>query len=182
MSDPRSTPSILARGAVDLSALRTPAPPAAAAPAGGPPGGPRFGGPGDDSVIDISEASFQTDVIEASMTKPVVLEMWSPRSEASAQLGAMLAKIAAEGAGTWTLARVDVDTNPRIAQMLQVQSVPMVYAIIGGRPVDAFTGAIPESQLRQWVAAVCQAGGVEVEVPEDPAVRRRRRGDDQRRP
>jgi putative thioredoxin len=119
-------------------------------------------------IIDVSEATFQTDVIERSMTSPVVLEMWSPRSEASTQLGASLEKLAIEGGGAWLLARVDVDTNPRIAQMLQVQSVPMVYAIIGGRPVDAFTGAIPESQLRQWVGAVLAAGGVEVEVPEDP--------------
>ena len=94
--------------------------------------------------------------------------MWSPRSDASTQLGRVLEKLAVEGAGAWMLARVDVDTNPRIAQMLRVQSVPMVYAIIGGQPVDAFNGAIPESQLRQWIAAVLQAGGVEVEVPEDP--------------
>ena len=166
MSDPRSTPSILARGAIDLGALRTPppAPPTGAGPEGGP-SGPR---PGGGLIIDVTEATFQSEVIERSMALPVIIEMWSPRSDASAQLGPMLERLAIEGAGAWVLARVDVDTNPRIAQMLRVQSVPIVYAIIGGQPVDAFNGVVPESQLRQWLAAVLQAGGVEVEVPEDP--------------
>lgn len=171
MSDPRSTPSILARGAVDLSALRTPPPAPPATSAGGPFGGPGSAGPGapgDSMIIDISEANIQTDVIERSMTTPVIVEMWTARSDASAQLAPILEKLAVEGAGAWVLARVDVDTNPRVAQMFRVQTVPMVYAIIGGQPVDAFTGVVPENQLRQWIAAVCQAGGVAVETPEDP--------------
>lgn len=66
------------------------------------------------------------------------------------------------------LARVDVQENPRIAQMFRVQGIPMVYAVVGGQPVDAFSGVVPEAQLRQWLQAVLKAGGVTVAEPEDP--------------
>jgi len=65
------------------------------------------------------------------------------------------------------LAKVDVDANPRLAQMFRVQSIPMVYAIVGGQPVDGFAGVISEAQLRQWIDAVLKAGGVTVTEPED---------------
>jgi putative thioredoxin len=80
----------------------------------------------------------------------------------------VLEKLAVEGGGAWVLAKVDVDANPRLAQMFRVQGIPMVYAIVGGQPVDAFTGVVPEAQLRQWIGAVLQAGGLEVAAPEDP--------------
>jgi putative thioredoxin len=83
-------------------------------------------------------------------------------------LSPVLEKLAVEGGGAWVLAKVDVDANPRIAQMFRVQGIPMVYAIVGGQPVDAFTGVVPETQLRQWIDAVLKAGGAEVETPEDP--------------
>ena len=84
------------------------------------------------------------------------------------QLSPVLEKLAIEGAGSWVLAKIDVDANPRIAQAFRVQGIPMVFAVVGGQPVDAFTGVIPESQLRTWIDAVLTAGGVETVTPEDP--------------
>ena len=62
----------------------------------------------------------------------------------------MLEQLAVEGGGAWVLAKIDVDANPRIAQMFRVQSIPMVFAVVGGQPFDLFTGVQPEAQIRQW--------------------------------
>lgn len=170
MSDPRTTPSIFTRGAVDLSALRSPAPTPSrtdgqaqqGAPSG-PPGG------GGVTVIDVTEATFQTEVLERSLTTPVVIDFWAEWCQPCKQLSPILEKLAVEGGGRWVLAKVDVDTNPRLAQMFRVQGIPMVYAVVGGQPVDAFTGVVPEAQLRQWIEAVLKAGGVQPPAaPEDP--------------
>jgi putative thioredoxin len=177
--DPRSAPSIFTRGAVDLGALRpSPPPPAArpSAPAGGPPaGGPLdgalpAGGPpagGGVAVIDVTEATFQSEVLERSLTTPVVIDFWAEWCGPCKQLSPVLEKLAVEGGGAWVLAKVDVDANPRLAQMFRVQGIPMVYAVVGGQPVDAFTGVMPEAQLRQWLSGVLNAGGVAVETPAD---------------
>ncbi|MFI7605711.1 tetratricopeptide repeat protein [Micromonospora sp. NPDC049366] len=169
MSDPRITSSIFTRGAVDLSALRTPAPtatPAQAGPPAGAPGG-AVGGAGV-TVIDVTEATFQTEVLERSLTTPVVIDFWAEWCEPCKQLSPVLERLAVEGGGAWVLAKIDVDTNPRIAQMFRVQGIPMVYAVIGGQPVDAFSGVVPEAQLRQWIQAVLKAGGVTVAEATDP--------------
>lgn len=170
MSDPRTTPSILTRGAVDLGALRAPAaPPASASPAAAPPdGAPSFGS--DPMIIAVTEATFQADVVERSMQTPVVIDFWADWCQPCKQLTPVLEKLAREGGGTWVLAKIDVDANPRIAAAFGVQSIPTVYAVAGGRPVDTFNGVVPEPQLRQWINAIMQAGGVDaaLEVPEDP--------------
>ncbi|MFY1687582.1 tetratricopeptide repeat protein [Plantactinospora sp. WMMB782] len=177
MSDPRITSSIFTRGAVDLGALRaaqTPAKPAApATPPGGPgipgtPPGTPVGGGGGVAVIDVTEATFQSEVLERSLTTPVVIDFWAEWCEPCKQLSPVLERLAVEGGGAWILAKVDVDANQRLAQMFRVQSIPMVYAVVGGQPVDAFAGVVPEAQLRQWIGAVLKAGGVSVEAPEDP--------------
>jgi putative thioredoxin len=167
MSDPRTTPSIFTRGAVDLSALRTPAPPAPS-PAGPPQNGvPRAGG-GGVVVLDVTEATFQSEVVERSMTTPVVIDLWAEWCQPCKQLSPMLERLALAANGAWVLAKVDSDANPRLAQLFGVQSIPMVVAVVGGRPVDAFAGVIPESQLQQWLDALLKAAGMAVEVPEDP--------------
>src|SRR6185312_11961868 len=74
------------------------------------------------------------------------------------QLSPLLEKLATEGNGSWVLAKIDVDANPRISQALQVQSIPAVFAVIGGQLVPGFQGALPEPQVREFVAAVLQAG------------------------
>jgi putative thioredoxin len=185
MSDPRISSSIFTRGAVDLGALRaTPAAGQRPAPTAGAPGSaaPGAGSPGSVSqggqppatpapggvVIDVDEANFQSEVLERSLTTPVVVDFWAEWCGPCKQLSPVLEKLAVEGGGSWVLAKVDVDANPRLAQMFRVQGIPMVYAVVGGQPVDAFTGVVPETQLRQWIDAVLKAGGAEVESPEDP--------------
>ncbi|MFI6231110.1 tetratricopeptide repeat protein [Micromonospora echinospora] len=171
MSDPRITSSIFTRGAVDLSALRPSAPARPAAPAqGGPPAGvPGGATPGAGvAVIDVTEATFQSEVLERSLSTPVVVDFWAEWCEPCKQLSPVLEKLAAEGGGAWVLAKVDVEANPRLAQMFRVQGIPMVFAVVGGQPIDAFSGVVPEAQLRQWIQAVLKAGGVTVEPAGDP--------------
>jgi putative thioredoxin len=169
MSDPRITSSIFTRGAVDLSALRTPAPSSTPAPVqAGPPAGAPDGAVGGATVIEVTEATFQSEVLERSLTTPVVVDFWAEWCEPCKQLSPVLERLAVEGGGAWVLAKVDVDANPRLAQMFRVQGIPMVYAVVGGQPVDAFSGVVPEAQLRQWLQAVLKAGGASVVEPEDP--------------
>src|SRR5690348_8576685 len=118
-------------GAVDLAAIQArneAAARAAEAPAPAP----------GQYVVDVTEATFQAEVLDRSFQLPVVIELRSPRSTGSQTLGPLLDKLATESAGTWVLASIDVDANPRIAQALQVQAVPTVFAVIGGQLVPGF--------------------------------------------
>jgi putative thioredoxin len=179
--DPRTIPPIM-RGAIDLGALRErSAPPARSVDPGPPAGAGSPGGPAADtastagvapaggvSIIDVTEATFQAEVLERSLTTPVVIDFWADWCGPCKQLSPVLEKLAIEGGGSWVLAKIDVDANPRIAQAFRVQGIPMVFAVVGGQPVDAFTGVVPEAQLRQWIGAVLNAAGMETAVPEDP--------------
>ena len=175
MSDPRTTPSIFTRGAVDLSALRpsAPAKPAApsrpAAPAGGAPAAVPGPVPGvtPETVIDVTEENFQS-VMERSLTTPILLDFWADWCEPCKQLSPMLERLATEYAGAWVLGKLNVDTSPRLAQAFRVQGIPMVVALIGGQPVEGFTGVLSEAQIRQYIDAVLKAAGVSVATPEDP--------------
>jgi putative thioredoxin len=186
--DPRTTPAIptVMRGAVDLSGLRDRATTSRAPANGGPattetpasgsttaqesPAGTGSSAGGAVTIIDVTEATFQTEVLERSMTTPVVIDFWADWCGPCKQLSPVLEKLAIEGGGSWVLAKIDVDANPRIAQAFRVQGIPMVFAVVGGQPVDAFTGVVPEAQLRPWIEAVLKAGvGVAPET-EDPAL------------
>ena len=105
-------------------------------------------------VFDVTEETFNTDVAERSRTTPVIVDLWADWCGPCKQLSPVLEKLADEAAGAWVLAKIDVDANPRLAQAFQAQSIPMVVAIIGGQMVDAFLGAMPESQVRQWLTQV----------------------------
>jgi putative thioredoxin len=110
--------------------------------------------PSDGSVIEVSEQTFNTDVVERSRTTPVVIDLWADWCGPCKQLSPVLEKLAVEADGRWILAKVDVDANPQLAAALQVQSIPMVVAVIGGQLVDGFLGAMPEAQVRQWLGQV----------------------------
>jgi putative thioredoxin len=137
-------------GAIDLSALKARADAARQAPATPPPNAPPSGG-GGSFVFDVTEATFQADVVERSMEVPVVVDLWAEWCGPCKQLSPVLERLAEQGRGTWILAKVDIDANPRIAQAFGVQSIPTVIALAGGQPVEAFSGAQPEPQVRQWI-------------------------------
>jgi len=109
---------------------------------------------GSGAVIEVTEQTFNTDVVERSRTTPVIVDLWAEWCGPCQQLSPVLEKLATEADGQWILAKVDVDANPQLSAALQVQSIPMVVAVIGGQLVDGFLGAMPEAQVRQWIGQV----------------------------
>ncbi len=145
------------RGAVDLGALAAAREAQAKAQA-------RAADPQAASVIlDVTEATFETDVIAASSVVPVVVDLWATWCQPCTQLSPILEKLAVEDAGRWILAKVDVDAQQGIAAAFRVQSIPTVVAVIQGQVLPLFQGALPESQVRQYideVLRVAQQAGV----------------------
>jgi putative thioredoxin len=113
----------------------------------------------DGNVIDVTEETFNVEVVERSRSAPVILDLWAEWCGPCKQLSPVLEKLANEAAGDWVLAKVDIDANPQLRAALQVQSIPMVMAVVGGQVVDGFLGAMPEAQVRQWVGQVMQVAG-----------------------
>ncbi|HEU5005463.1 MAG TPA: tetratricopeptide repeat protein [Jatrophihabitantaceae bacterium] len=138
-------------GAVDLAAVKARSEAAARAAEAPAPAAGQY-------VVDVTEASFQTEVLDRSFQLPVLLSLWSARSPASDQLNATLEQLTTQQAGALVLAKIEVDANMGIAQALQLRGVPAVFAVIGGQLVPGFEGALPEPQLREFVDAVLQAG------------------------
>ncbi|HEY9310017.1 MAG TPA: tetratricopeptide repeat protein [Microbacterium sp.] len=179
MTDPTLGASL--RGAVDLSTLRNR--PASTAPTA--PGEEALAGSAavvPSLVLDVTDETFP-QVLELSRTVPVVVDLWAEWCGPCKQLSPILEKVVLELGGRLVLAKVDVDANPQLSQAFRAQSIPMVVALVAGQPVQMFTGAVPEQQVREVFAQLLQlaaqngvTGTVAVdgeapqEAPEEPAL------------
>ena len=105
----------------------------------------------DDLIKDGTDASFIADVIEASKETPVIVDFWATWCGPCRQLGPSIEKNVLAAKGKVKLVKIDIDSNPQFAGQLRVQSIPAVFAFVGGRPVDGFMGALPDSQVKQFV-------------------------------
>ncbi len=160
MSTPNPAARVPLRGAIDLAAVAAAREAQAkteerlAQQGGAPTASPL--------VFDVDEAGFQA-VLDLSFTVPVVVDFWATWCEPCKALSPILERLAHEDAGSWVLAKVDVDANPRIGQAFQVQSIPAIFAIVKGQPVPLFQGALPEPQVRQYLdelLKVAESNGV----------------------
>jgi putative thioredoxin len=161
-------------GAVDLSGFRRPP----ASPPGSAPGNSApatAGGPASGSVpslvFDVTEATFEAQVVNLSTQVPVVIDFWAEWCGPCKQLSPILERLALAGGGSWVLAKIDCDAEQRLAEAFQVQSIPSVLAVIGGQPVPLFQGALPEAQVTaviDEVLKVAAANGVTGRVSVDP--------------
>ncbi|MDO9496597.1 MAG: tetratricopeptide repeat protein [Nocardioides sp.] len=146
-------------GAIDLSALKRPVAPPPAAGAGSGPTAGAGAGPGAGAAsysLEVTEQNFQ-EVIERSMTAPVLLVLFSrSRMPESGQLADDLATLAGEFEGRFLAGLVDVDASPGIAQAMQVQSIPLVVAVLDGRPAPLFQDVVPMAELRTALTQVLQ--------------------------
>ena len=112
-----------------------------------------------DLIKDSDQTKFAKDVIEASQTVPVIVDFWAPWCGPCKTLQPMIEKVVKEAKGAVKLVKIDIDKNQMLAQQLRIQSIPAVYAFFGGRPVDGFMGAVPESQVKAFVDKLIQAAG-----------------------
>lgn len=132
-----------------------------------PTGAPASSG---DLIKDTSEATFMADVIEASQETPIIVDFWAPWCGPCKQLTPALEAAITEAKGAVKLVKVNVDENQAIAGQLRVQSIPTVYAFWKGQPIDAFQGAVPASELKDFINRAIEASGGEAGGGLDEAI------------
>ena len=115
--------------------------------------------PDQNLIKDATTKTFMTDVVEASKSVPVIVDFWAPWCGPCKTLGPSLEKVVREARGKVRLVKVDIDKSPEVASQFRVQSIPAVFAFVDGRPVDGFMGAVPESQIRQFIDRLGNMGG-----------------------
>lgn len=146
MTRPRPSLGPALTGAVDLSGLKQRTQPVSGAPAASAAG-----------ITTVTEANFEAEVLLRSEEVPVVVLLWSPRSDACVQLLDTLTGFTGEDNGKWSLATVNVDVAPRVAQIFGVDAVPTVVALAAGQPISSFQGVQPPEQLRGWLDQILSA-------------------------
>ncbi len=114
-----------------------------------------------------TDAGFMDDVIEASKVQPVIVDFWAPWCGPCRQLGPVIERLVTAAGGAVKLVKIDIDQHPAFAGQLRVQSIPAVFAFKDGQPVDAFLGALPESQVKAFIAKLIEAGGKPEDVTGD---------------
>ena len=115
----------------------------------------------DDLIKDSDEASFMTDVVEASQTTPIIVDFWAPWCGPCKTLGPQLEEAVRAAKGAVKMVKVNVDEAQMIAGQLQIQSIPTVYAFHKGQPIDGFQGAVPPSEMKEFIDRVVKAAGGE---------------------
>jgi putative thioredoxin len=111
-------------------------------------------------MADVTDATFSTAVVERSRTVPVVVDLWAEWCGPCKTLGPILERVIAETNGAVELAKIDVDANPRVSQTFSVQSIPAVFAVVDGKVVDSFVGALPERAVRDFVEKLAPGASV----------------------
>src|SRR5271165_2536188 len=102
-------------------------------------------------IVEVTAENFEREVVERSLTVPVVLDFWAEWCGPCKMLGPVLERLAQEYAGRFVLAKIDTERSPELALQFGVQSIPMVYGVRGGRVVDGFIGVQPETAIRAWL-------------------------------
>jgi putative thioredoxin len=119
---------------------------------------------GADVIKDTDAKSFMADVIEVSKKLPVIVDFWAPWCGPCKQLTPILEKVVTQAAGKVRMVKINVDENQQIAAQLRVQSIPAVFAFVNGQPIDGFMGALPESQVKQFIDKLSNKGSLAEEI------------------